>query len=72
MRILRKFLIIALVMAVGGFVLLAVPPAKAASALTLTESVKQGLMAAQPVRGAGVGRETFNGKPLLVIFFASW
>lgn len=72
MRILRKFPIIALLMAVGGLVLLAMPPAKAGSDLALTESVKQGLMAAQPVRGAGVERETFDGKPVLVIFFASW
>ncbi len=40
--------------------------------LSLTESVKAGLMAAQPVLGKKVGQETFDGKPLLVTFFASW
>jgi cytochrome oxidase Cu insertion factor (SCO1/SenC/PrrC family) len=40
--------------------------------LSLTESVKAGLMAAQPVLGKKVGQETFDGKPVLVTFFASW
>ena len=40
--------------------------------LSLSESVKAGLMAAEPVLGKKVGKETFDGKPVLVSFFASW
>ena len=41
-------------------------------ALELTPQVQDGLIAAEPVRGPGVDRELFNGKPVLVVFFASW
>ncbi len=54
------------------FALLAIPPAKAGPNLSLSEEVKAGLLAGEPVLGRGVGRETFNGKPVLVTFFASW
>ena len=38
----------------------------------LTDGIKSALAAAKPVRGNAVDREMFNGKPLLVVFFASW
>jgi hypothetical protein len=46
--------------------------ATAGPGLSLSESVKTGLIAAQPVLGKKVGQETFDGKPVLVTFFASW
>ena len=52
--------------------LLSAPAAIAGPGLSLSESVKSGLMAAQPVLGKKVGQETFDGKPVLVTFFASW
>lgn len=61
-----------LLIAVGAFVISATQPAAANSNLSLTESVKAGLMAAKPVKGNAVDREMFNGKPILVVFFASW
>ncbi len=68
MKILRRFLIVAL----GGLVLLSAAPVQAGPNLSLSEEVKAGLLAGEPVLGRGVGRETFNGKPVLVTFFASW
>ena len=68
MRILRLFLLAAF----GASVLTAAAPAKANKDLVLTPSIQAELMAAKPVRGKGVDRETFNGKPVLVVFFASW
>ncbi len=41
-------------------------------ALELNSKVQDGLIAAEAVRGPGVDRELFNGKPVLVVFFASW
>ena len=38
----------------------------------LTDDIKKAFMKAKPVRGKSVDREMFNGKPLLVVFFASW
>jgi len=58
--------------AVSAFLLTAAPSAKAGPGLSLSESVKAGLLAAQPVLGKKVGQETFDGKPVLVTFFASW
>jgi hypothetical protein len=47
--------------------------ARAADGVRLTDAVKQHLIAAQPVRDdAGVERDSFDGKPVLVLFFASW
>ena len=40
--------------------------------LRLTDSIKSALAAAKPVRGDRLDREMFDGKPLLVVFFASW
>ena len=41
-------------------------------AIELDQQVRDGLIAAEPVRGPAVDRELFNGKPVLVVFFASW
>ena len=38
----------------------------------LTEPVKSEMIAANPVTGKGVDRAFFDGKPVLVVFFASW
>ncbi len=56
----------------SAVVALASPAAIAGPGLSLSESVKAGLIAAQPVLGKKVGQETFDGKPVLVTFFASW
>jgi len=61
----------ALLLAVG--LILAIPPRlDAGQGLELNKQVQGGLIAAQPVRGPGVDRQLFNGKPVLVVFFASW
>ena len=59
-----------LVLGLGAFG--AVPSAKAGSPSQLTPELKQSLMALKPLRGTGVDRAMFDGKPLLVVFFASW
>ena len=59
------------VVAIGLFLALS-PQAHAGQGLALTKRVQDGLIAAEPVRGPGVDRELFNGKPVLVVFFASW
>ncbi|MBL6957769.1 MAG: hypothetical protein ISR52_02225 [Rhodospirillales bacterium] len=58
----------------AAFGLLAVfaQPATAQAELRLSDNVKQHLIAAKPVKGPGVDRQLFNGKPVLVVFFASW
>ncbi len=61
-----------LLIAIGAFALSVAQPASANSNLSLTDGVKQRLMDAKPVKGKSVDRESFNGKPLLVVFFASW
>ena len=45
---------------------------EAGHAVELDKRVQDGLIAAQPVRGPAVDRALFNGKPVLVVFFASW
>jgi len=59
------------VVAIGLFLALS-PQAHAGQGLALTKRVQDGLIAAEPVRGPGVDRELFNGKPVLVVFFSSW
>jgi hypothetical protein len=56
----------------SAFVFFAEQTVQAGPGHSLTESVKADLMAAQPVLGKKVGQETFDGKPILVTFFASW
>ena len=55
-----------------GMVLTLPPRLDAGQAIALDERVQDGLIAAEPVRGPGVDRQLFNGKPVLVVFFASW
>ncbi len=65
----RRFACLSLILA--AFVLAGVP-AQAQNKITLTPEIKQRLIDAPPLRGDGVTREAFNGKPVLVTFFASW
>ena len=55
-----------------GLVLVATTQFEARAGLRLTDSIKSALAAAKPVRDDRLGREMFNGKPLLVVLFASW
>ena len=50
----------------------AAPNANAGPGLTLSEDVKAGLMGMRAVKGEPVTAEFFDGKPTMVIFFASW
>lgn len=54
------------------FVLAVAARPDAVHAVELDKRVQAGLIAAEPVRGPAVDRELFNGKPVLVVFFASW
>jgi len=65
----RRFAFLSLILA--AFVLAGVP-AEARNKITLTQEIKQRLIDAPPLRGEGVTREAFDGKPVLVTFFASW
>lgn len=65
----NRFSLLGLILA--AFVLAGVP-AQAQNKITLTPEIKQRLIDAPPLRGDGVTREAFNGKPVLVTFFASW
>ena len=67
-----KMISATMILAFGALLLLAAPDAKAGPGLALTDSVKAGLVAMRPVRGQPVTPEFFDGKPLMVIFFASW
>lgn len=67
MKLFSKTIILAV-----GLVLALSSPLTAGEGLELTKRVQDGLIAADPVRGPGVDRELFNGKPVLVVFFASW
>lgn len=51
---------------------LSIPTFATGHAVELTTKVQDGLIAADVVRGQAVDRELFNGKPVLVVFFASW
>jgi len=50
----------------------AVPSAGADQILNLSENIKDILLQAKPVLGKKVSQKTFNGKPILITFFASW
>lgn len=53
--------------------ILVIPPQLDANqAIELNKQVQDSLIAAEAVRGPGVDRQLFNGKPVLVVFFASW
>ena len=55
-----------------GLVLVATTQFEARADLRLTDSIKSALAAAQIIHGDRFDCEMFNGKPLLVVFFASW
>ena len=67
MKLFSRFFVVA----IGLFLTLS-PQAHAGQGLEFTKRVQDGLIAAEPIRGPGVDRELFNGKPVLVVFFASW
>ncbi len=48
-----------------------VEPVRAENPITLSDDVKARLIAAEPLNATPV-RDRFNGKPVLVTFFASW
>ncbi len=68
MRMKRRILIVALAAALW----LAVAPVKAADDIVLSAEVKARVMALEPLRGNGVEGAAFDGRPVLVTFFASW
>lgn len=68
MRIKRLILLLA----IGAFVAGPMSTADANQNLQLTPEIQSLLMKAETVRGKPVTRELFNGKPVLVTFFASW
>ena len=44
----------------------------AAGEIKLTADVQARLMALEPLRGNGINGTAFDGRPVLVTFFASW
>ena len=60
-----------LLAAVSAFAVLS-GPSMAADKVTLTPDVRQRLLALEPLRTAPADRALFDGRPLLVVFFASW
>ena len=61
-----------IILAFGAFLMFAAPNANAGPGLTLSEDVKAGLMGMRAGKGEAVTAEFFDGKPTMVIFFASW
>ncbi len=59
-------------LAVAATLALAAVQAQAGPKDGLTEATKQHLMAAKPILGKGIDAATFDGKPVAVVFFASW
>ena len=55
-----------------GLILVIPPQLDAGQTIELNKQVQDGLIAAKTVRGPGVDRQLFNGKPVLVVFLASW
>lgn len=55
-----------------GLLLVIPPQPNASQTIELNKQVQDSLIAAEAVRGPGVDRQLFNGKPVLVVFFASW
>ena len=51
---------------------LSTAPVKAADDIVLSAEVKARVMALEPLRGNGVNGTAFDGRPVLVTFFASW
>ena len=70
MQIRRRLFVAAVATLFGGLV--AGGPAAAEQKVMLNPEIRQRLMALEPLRGPGVDRALFDGRPLLVTFFASW
>jgi len=64
-----KYLFAAAAVAIFAF---ASAPVEANQSLVVDQKIQEKFVKAQPVLGRAVDRESFNGKPLLVTFFASW
>jgi hypothetical protein len=61
-----------IILAFGAFLIFAAPNADAGPGLKLSEDIKAGLMGMRAVKDKPVTPEFFDGKPTMVIFFASW
>ena len=48
------------------------PVAVGETTIKLSAEIQGRLIAAEPIKGRRVDREMFNGKPIIVTFFASW
>lgn len=59
------------ILLIAGIAVAFVARAQAAE-ITLNGNVKAELQQANPLGGKPVDRALFDGKPLLVVFFASW
>ena len=57
---------------VAGFAIGPTASVQAQNKITLTPEVKERLISAKPMRGDGVNNTAFDGRPVLVTFFASW
>lgn len=53
-------------------VLISFPATAQEKSRQLTEQVKSQFISAKPINNSGVDRAFFDGKPVLVVFFASW
>lgn len=68
MKISRFFILFA----AGAALFMSAPNASANQNMRLDAGVQKSLLAAKSVLGKAVDRQSFNGKPVLVTFFASW
>lgn len=66
----RQFIFAAV--AALGLAWAAATPATAATPITLTDDLKREISALKPLRGTGINNTAFDGRPVLVTFFASW
>ena len=55
-----------------GLFILSAPVATSAQNLILDEKIQKALTAGKPVMERGLDSSFFNGKPTMVVFFASW
>ena len=67
-----KFTYLSLTLFLNIAIISAVSSAGAGQILNLSEYIKEIVFKAKPVLGKKVSQETFNGKPILITFFASW
>ena len=67
-----KFTYLSLTLFLNIAIISAVSSAGAGQILNLSEYIKEIVFKAKPVLGKKVSQETFNGKSILITFFASW